>query len=683
MMGPAFSRIPARWAQGRRERIGLGIGVASICGLLVALPAGAQTAPQPSHTPQTVAPPQDPADQLTPQQEEDLHTGVLEIRQLERGGDRPGAIRSAEKLLQRFTGNRRVEDILVNLYRLEHRDGDLIELLRRRTKRDPQDADAVRELASVLIARGTPDDAMETLKRFIAANPHDEARYRIAAGLFASRGQFDPAIGFYRQGRQAIGVENLFAPELAQMERQRGNIEAALGEYLLLAEDPERRGRMQREIESLIDDADNRDVLVARIDQMRQKHPKSVAIHDIAATTYLSLGKLPQALDAIRQADAQAGDQGEHLLDFGRRALAKAPGGTVDPERAHAGVEALQLVGQRHPASNLIPEAARLVAEGLVGVARDMPDGEPRLTMLRDAVRAIDMSLGRLNGPDLENDALALKGMIQLQDLGQPKEALTTFEALAKRQRDLDQSDALVRVQEALCHAALGDLPGARAVLQEIVRADSLSAIPAFAGGRRPQQPADIGWSRARFHLAELDMIAGQYDQARDGFAALAEQAPEDRLSNDCLDMALLLNEVAGSDDAALKIYGATRQARLLRDRKSLHAELESIVRDHAQSPLAPIALFELALELTDEHDTAGAITRYAELVTQHHEHRLAARALENTGDLQMQVLHQTDLAVGSYEQLLTDYPDDLFLDGVRKKLLAARAAKGENHATP
>jgi len=45
--------------------------------------------------------------------------------------------------------------------------------------------------------------------------------------------------------------------------------------------------------------------------------------------------------------------------------------------------------------------------------------------------------------------------------------------------------------------------------------------------------------------------------------------------------------------------------------------------------------------------------------------------------------LRRPDLAVAAYERLLTEYPDDLFLDGVRKKLLAARAAKGATHATP
>ena len=71
-------------------------------------------------------------------------------------------------------------------------------------------------------------------------------------------------------------------------------------------------------------------------------------------------------------------------------------------------------------------------------------------------------------------------------------------------------------------------------------------------GMRRPNEPQHIGWSRARYHLAELDVIAGHYDEAKTTFAALAEQAPEDRLANDCLDLALLLNEMVRSSSVAL-----------------------------------------------------------------------------------------------------------------------------------
>jgi len=621
---------------------------------------------------------------LTPEQAERLHAGVLEVRQLERTGDRPGAIARAVKLRAEFPGNRRVEDILLSLYRMDRRDDEVIKLLRDRTKRDGQDVEALRELASLLVARDQLDEAQKILDEFIIANPQDERRYRIAATLLASRGNMDAAADYYRRGRRAIGVESLYAAELSQIERQRGNLAAALGELMLLAEDPERRPRAEREIEDLIDDGGSQDAVIGKIEEMRKKHPKSAPMHDIAATAYLQMSRLPQALDAARQADAQAGDQGEYLLDFGRRALATTPNGTVDLDRARAGVQALQTLVQRHPGSGLVPDATRMTAEGLVQVARELPDGDVKRKMLEEAVQAIESAVGKLRSAEMENQNLALKAIILLQDLAQPREALAAFEQLAQRQRDIEQPDALIRVQIALCHAALGELDQARTVLQDVVRADSIQALPAIPGMRRPNQPQHIGWSRARFHLAELDVISGHYDEARATFAALAEQAPEDRLANDCLDLALLLNEMGPADAPALALYGASRQARLLHDRSALKVTLEKLAVDFRTSPLAPVALFELGEALAEEHCSQPAIDKYAVLLAQYKDHRLAPRSLEASGDLQLLALHRPDLAAASYERILTDYPDDLFLDGVRKKLLAARSQrKGDPGATP
>jgi tetratricopeptide (TPR) repeat protein len=149
------------------------------------------------------------------------------------------------------------------------------------------------------------------------------------------------------------------------------------------------------------------------------------------------------------------------------------------------------------------------------------------------------------------------------------------------------------------------------------------------------------------------------------------------------LDLALLLDEVA-SDPTALGEYAATRRARLLRDGTALRTGLETLARVHPGSPLAPIVLFELAGTLEDDRQPAAAQARYEEILAAHPQHRLAPRALEALGDLQAGPIARPDLAVESYERLLMDYPDDLFLDGVRKKLLDARAAAKEaGHATP
>jgi tetratricopeptide (TPR) repeat protein len=252
---------------------------------------------------------------------------------------------------------------------------------------------------------------------------------------------------------------------------------------------------------------------------------------------------------------------------------------------------------------------------------------------------------------------------------------------LARRQRESGQPDELLRVQIALCRAALGELDSARTDLEALVRADSAAFEPAFPGARRPNRPQDVGWSRARFHLAQLDMVSGRYDEARAAFASLAEEAPEDRLANDCLDLALLLNE--GIDPATLGVYGEAVQARLLRDRNRQRTALTTLVQKHGSTALAPVAQYDLGVLAADGHDPVTAIAQFTAVLTEHPKHRLAPRALEGIGDLQL-AQHRTDLAIASWERLLVEYPDDLFLDGVRKKLLAARAAvKESQNATP
>jgi tetratricopeptide (TPR) repeat protein len=522
-----------------------------VAGLLLGagtLPAHAQSAPSPARP-----------EALSADDSEALHTGMLEVRQLERSGDRAGAIRRGEELLKQFPANRRVEDVLISLYRLDRRDEPMMALLRARCSRDPDDMDSVRDLASLLLARGETNDAQRALEKFVAANPRDEARYRMSAGLLASRDQQDAAIQIYRQGRQAIGAESLFAAELAQLEADRGDYGAAIAEYLLLAADPDRRARVWREISALLDRAEDSEKVLQRIEEMRRSHPRSAPIQDVAAMAALQMGHYPEALNAVRDADKWAGDRGELLLDFGRAALAGEPD-SLPPARVRAGIEALQLLPERHPDSNLIPDATRMGAEGMVAVARALPEGGERTNLLRQAVAFIDANVPRMSPPQAAEPSLALKGLILFEDLGQPEAALGVFQSVADAQKRRGEPDQLLRVQMALCHAALGHLDQARAALETLVASDSTEADNPFEN-KAPSERAAARRLVARPLLpGEMDLIGGQYDKARDGFAALAEQAPEDRLANDCLDLALTLNESAGDDQkgaAALRCVPA------------------------------------------------------------------------------------------------------------------------------
>lgn len=629
--------------------------------------------------------------ELSVQEAERLHYRMLELRQFERQGDRAYAIRLAEELLRDFPRNPRVEEALLHLYRVERQDTKLVELLSNRITRNPREVELseVRELGTHLLAMKRQSEALAMLQRVIAANPKDEMRYRVAAVLMRSHRHIDLAIQLYRQGREAIGRESLFAAELAQLEEARGDYGAAIGEYLLLVMDPDRRSRARRKVIRLLERAGDAEVVLERVDQLRRRHPKNPAVQDIAATAYLHSGRLDDAWQAVRAADRYADDQGEHLLEFGRLALQTERGAPVDLERMRLGVRVLQRLPKEHPESNLIPQTARLLAEGLVTVARQVDEEPTRTELLQEAVSSLDMTLNEERFAALQRDAMALKGMILFEDLKQPEAALEAFETLVTHQQEQKQSDHMVRVQMGLCLAALDRFDEARAVLQEVADSGDEQPPELQMPGRQQRRhktpaPETIGSSRARYHLAELDLVEGEYDRAIDAFAALAEEAPDDRLANDCLDLALLLNEASLDAPDVRAQYGEYRRALLRKDGDAAQTHLEALVEQHPESSLHPIALYELA----QVFDAAGkfevALQRFQSLVEAHAEHRLAARALEAMGDLYLEDLGQPELAVAQFERILIDYPNDLFLDDVRKKLLTARdAQKEDDDATP
>jgi tetratricopeptide (TPR) repeat protein len=353
--------------------------------------------------------------------QEQLHGKMLELRNLERQGDRVGATRLAEQLLLEFPGETRIENVLLNLYRAERRTDKLLVLLEQRLERNPNDISAMREMSAHLLSLKRQEEAVAVVQRTIAASPQDELRYRTAAVLFRSHRQIDMAAEIYRQGRVAISQADLFAAELAQLEEARGDYEAAISEYLLLVVDPDRRVRAQRKIARLLERAENTEQILAQIDELRLRNPQSAAVQDIAATVYLQSGRYRDAGEAIQAADRYADDQGEHLLEFGRVALKTSENDVADLERIRTGVVALRQLPKRHPQSPLIPEASRLTAEGLVTVARRVDDEKNRMKLLEQAVKSLEASIHQSQFPDLQRDALALRAMILFEEMNRLK----------------------------------------------------------------------------------------------------------------------------------------------------------------------------------------------------------------------------------------------------------------------
>jgi len=204
-----------------------------------------------------------------------------------------------------------------------------------------------------------------------------------------------------------------------------------------------------------------------------KKHPKSAAVQDVAATVYLQSGRYDDAFTAIRNADRYAEDQGQVLLEFGKLALKPEGGEPVEMERARVGVRALKRVEEAHPGTPIAPEAAVLVGEGLVSVARTQEDSTARAALLQEAVAALTASIQKAPSEAQQRDALALKGMIEFEDLHQDEAALATFQDLIRRQKENGEPHHVAQVQAGTVLAAMGRMDEARRVARPDSRGDA------------------------------------------------------------------------------------------------------------------------------------------------------------------------------------------------------------------
>lgn len=170
---------------------------------------------------------------------------------------------------------------------------------------------------------------------------------------------------------------------------------------------------------------------------------------------------------------------------------------------------------------------------------------------------------------------------------------------------------------------------------------------------------------RGSFLLGQLDLAQDQWESARERFAALAAADPGADISNDALDVGLLLAEMIDDpflDPRARTLWNRVTLDLLLgrrEDRLTALAELSSLAAGKSSPATLTVceqALLDLAQARMRQGDTSQAIVDYGRLVLDYPNGRYPAQALMRKGELQAEV-GQADDALRSWELLLVQYP--------------------------
>lgn len=561
----------------------------------------------------------------------EIDDALLRAQQAEIAGQFDNALKIYREInlkspenLEAFQGLQR------NLTRLNRYD-QLVLLLEERIKRYPQDIYLYISLGNAYYRTGKQDKAFATWERILGSYPKDPVGYNLVARAYQLIGQSDKAIKIYLKGRQKIGQNTVFARELAELYRSRGEWSSSAKEFLsFLKENPENYSYVERIFRDMSRSEAAAESCITVLKKNVGTGVDDFKIRTLLANQYIAVGKTDIALKEVLS--AAENDPGEGLILSGFAAECKERGATETYR------EALKALVERFPSSSFTPGA-------ILELARDNEEQGLYVQAASYYQKLLDTYPNR---PEIQQ-ALYHLGWIRfvyLDDLDGAYDLLNRFVNGYPRSQLV--ADALFLIADFW--VAKGDLQRSKDILQQLLDNQSF-------------QQND----KALFKLAELDYLSGDFDGATARLNEMTRRFPKSQYLNDALELQIFLEECRSSG-AALRLYA---EADLnYRKRRIAEAEklLQQIEANFIGSPVVPYAILLLGHVKEKAKDPLGAVQTYRRLLSLYPQNALCPYAQEEIAKV-FELQGDTLQAVREYEALITTYPDSLLVAEARRKV--------------
>ena len=560
---------------------------------------------------------------------------------------RQGRCGEAVGILEPICENRpdlqRAAEQLASCYIELGRAGRAADLLEKRLETDPGHYPFIRLLGNAYLDLGERDMAIGAWRSVLGDDPRLARYYGLVGRLMMEAGFYEEAIETYRRGRFFGNLYRSYTAEIIRLERLLGRTTEAFMEMLALIDsspglDPDD----VRRLAGIYAESGAKERLFAAVDSAAVEGGGRLdivrAVLLLESERYGEAGRYITGRSAlhdrefyafIRYLSAVAGEEkGAGFVTFYRKALD----------------EFLSL----YPASPVAPEVMLVLAGRL---REEASYREERVELLERALRTIDLVREHEGGKPLLERAAILEAEIFLEDLHRPREAIAALEGVrfASRRQSIRAEE--IRMT-ALVRAGDWEGVGRRAAFLAASGDSAKAAIGLYGKG-----------------LASF--FRGEYGEAVDVMSGLAETHPGSRWANDALETAILVEEARAEGTGPLDCY---REALALEAAGSPAAAADSLgafIERYPASALIPRALYERAgLDIATGRE-GRAIDGLRSLAELHPLSELAPRALERLAGLERG--RDRGRAMELYEAILERYPDDPFLERVRRAYMALR----------
>lgn len=526
---------------------------------------------------------------------------------------------------------------------------ELISLIQTRLRQNPRDIQMKTQLGDVYFRMGDEIHAYRVWNGILQNYPRNQSVYRIVASVLLQNRMFDKAIDVYLQGRKAIGKDNLFALELAQLYTFQQIYPKAADEYLrFLKAQPYQLAFVQNQIARFPLDETTFPAVEKEIRKWVKKHPRNYTLRKLLEGFYQSFGDYKSAFREILVLEKLKTSGGRKKRIPGT-ALYQFALDTYREKEFSISEKAFQKLLSDFPDFPRKDRATYYFAD----ISYKTGEYDRAQALYQHVIDQFPKSSWSL-------EALLRMGDIFLNQRNNPEQAIGYFERIIRNFPNTRQQ-TVATFHLVDCYISEGNLEKAVSVLQNSLNGSALSS-----GKVRSLQ------NEALFKLAQLDFYQKNFDGSLKSIKKILQNNDgnyDGAYVNDALDLQLLIQENKDTHPRALGLFA---NGMYLSRRNLYTAAVDSLLRAvslDSQAPLADRALLEAGRIKEKTKDWYGAIKIYQLLVTSYSTSVYSDEALNRVGMIYEKDLKDFEKARQTYEAILIQYPQSVLGDELRKKL--------------
>ena len=500
---------------------------------------------------------------------------------------------------------------------------------------------------------GDTDKAKKQFETAIKNLHPDAGDIYAVANTFIMNGKPDLALETFLRGRSLV-PDNNFGFDIAELYGRKGETQKMIDEYLdIMTENTLFQANVQSVLQyKLSQDSDSNLANLLRLSLLRkiQREPSQLIYNEFLYWLFMQEKDFESALIQAKALDKKTGDTGNRIYSLGEICISNQAW-TV----AEKCFDYIVAKGSNHPL--YIRAKIAMLSAAFEKTTESHYTQAELLTLEKQFTEALQ-ALGK--------NSITAPLMVQQAQL----EAFY-LDKVAEGRKILEEVIAMPALSSnyiAEVKLALGDIM--------ILDGDLWEASLTYSQVDKDFKHDAIG-REAKFRNARLSYYLGEFEWAEAQLNVL-KQATSQLISNDALDLALLISDNIGDDSITepLQIYSRAELLAFQHKNDLALQTLDSILVLYPGRKITANVWFKKAGIYITKGDFDSAITLYSDIVKNYADGVLADDALFRIGTIYENNLKDIEKAKSTYEQFIDKYPSSVFIAEARRHYRLLRGDK-------